>query len=596
MPLRSNFAKQSFSMITLLAILTAILALLATPSPLFGCYSVIVGKEASADGSVIFGHNEQNGGRRIINLMVIPRIKHMPGEMVRLLRGGRLPEVEETYSFIWSENPGLEFSDTYINEWGVAVASNYCPTRENDGEIVEGGIGYMLRRLVVQRAKTAREGVEIAGELIDRFGYVASGRTLVIADPNEAWLLSMVRGKHWLAERVPDDEVAFLPNVHIITDVDLDDRDNFIGSPDIVEYAIKRGWFDPKRGESFSFRAAYNRAPDRWDPRQLTGISLVAKWIRNLPRTRQLPFSVKPDRKLTVKDVIDILRYHGPGGSICSPHTQEAAVFQLRSWLPPEIGCIYWRASAEPCSGVLIPWYLGITETPESYHKRAEIGEQLSLLHHFNPPPGTFDYDPKFAWWTFKRLQDLVNEDYKGRIGRVRAVWDEFEAKEFEDQPSLEEEALRLYRKDRALAREFLTRYSCSLALKAAEMAEGLIRDLELGLQTGLPEGSEGEGERSKMGVEGFSLSCNFPNPFDSETTIIYRLPRTCKVQISIYSPSGHLIRTLVDGKGRPGEHSVRWDGRDEEGERVASGVYFCRMIAGDFEIIRKIALIRGLR
>jgi dipeptidase len=113
---------------TLLIIIVSILIAEVPSSSVLGCYTVTVGKDASADGSVIFGHNEQNGGSRIINLRVIPRIKHNSSEVVKLLRGGTLPEIPETYSFIWSENPGLEFSDTYINEWGVAVASNGCPT------------------------------------------------------------------------------------------------------------------------------------------------------------------------------------------------------------------------------------------------------------------------------------------------------------------------------------------------------------------------------------------------------------------------------------------------------------------------------------
>jgi dipeptidase len=574
-----------------LSVILTIASALAVTSSALGCYAVIVGKGASSDGSVIFGHNEQNGGRRIINLRVIPRIRHKPGEMVRLLRGGSLPEVEETFSFIWSENPGLEFSDTYINEWGVAVASDSCPTKETRGEIVEGGIGYMLRRLIIQRARSAREGVRIAGELIDRFGYVASGRTLVIADPNEAWLLSMVRGKHWVARRVPDDEVAFLPNVHIITEIDLNDERNFMGSPDIIEYAIKRGWFDPKNGKPFSFREVYNISSNRRDLRQWIGLSLVSMRMRDLPRDKQLPFSVKPDRKLGVKDVIDILRYHGPKGSICTPSTQEASVFQLRSWLPPEIGCIYWRTSGEPCCSVLIPWYLGITETPESYYKPVDVERQLSLSHHFNPSPGTFEYDPKFAWWTFKRLQDIVNEEYEARIKRVRAVWGDFEAREFKDQPSVEEEALKLYFKDRKGARRFLTEYSRGLALKAAEVANGLIRELMGDLQTGV-EGIEVKPERVERSRD-FHLLRSYPNPFSSETMIVYEVSEGCEVRICIYASGGELIRTLVDGKHPPGKHSTVWDGRDDKGQKVGSGVYFCRMMAGGRTVVRKLALIR---
>ena len=198
------------------------------------CFTVIVGKKASADGSVLFGHNEQNGGRRIINYRYIPRIKYKSGSMVLLKNGGTLPEVTETYALIWQQNPGVEFGDSYFNEWGVVVSSDSCGTREDRfkelvarGDITDGGIGYMLRRLIAQRARTAREGVQIAGELLNRFGYSASGRSYIIADPSEAWVLAVSRGKHWIAQRCPDDEVVLLPNIHIIgPEANLKDTQN----------------------------------------------------------------------------------------------------------------------------------------------------------------------------------------------------------------------------------------------------------------------------------------------------------------------------------------------------------------------------------
>ena len=88
--------------VVFIAILTLVAMVISSPA--LGCYAVIVGKKASADGSVLFGHNEQSGNDRIINLRVIPRIKHGTDEVVKLQYGGMLPEVSETYSFIWSED------------------------------------------------------------------------------------------------------------------------------------------------------------------------------------------------------------------------------------------------------------------------------------------------------------------------------------------------------------------------------------------------------------------------------------------------------------------------------------------------------------
>jgi len=465
--------------------LAAILAVGLFASSANGCYAVVVGKEASTDGAVLLGHNEQNVGQRFLNFRKIPRIKHKDGETIRLRGGARIPQVKESYAFLWSENPGIAYSDGYLNEWGVAVVTDGCPDRaeelrklEAEGQLVKGGIAYMLRRLIAERAKTAREGVQIAGELIERVGYPSS-RTLVIADSKEAWLLSMSRGKHWVAQRVPDDAVALLPNVYIIGEVNLKDTTSFLGSQDLVEYAVKKGWYDPAGGERFSFSKAYGQQQKRlMDERQWRGQCLVTGEDIEQEPDRRLPFSVKPAHKLSVKDVIKILRCHGKGG-VCKEATQEAAVFQLRSNMPVDIGCIYWRSSAEPCISVLTPWYCGITGTPREYYKPVGVKENLTLKFHFSESSEKFKPDDRHAWWVFKGLQDKVRADYENRIGIVRAVWDEYEAELFADQSAVESRALKLYRKNKSAARDYLTDYSRNVALRAVRKARGLAKRLK---------------------------------------------------------------------------------------------------------------------
>ncbi|RLE00680.1 MAG: hypothetical protein DRJ11_11280, partial [Candidatus Aminicenantes bacterium] len=255
------------------------------------CFAVVVGKKASSDGSILVGHNEQNRGRRIVNYRYVPRLKFPPGIKIKLKNGGTLEEVPQTFAFIWQENPGVEFGDSYFNEWGVVIVSDACPSREDSyeelvkrGEIRDGGIGYLLRRLVAQRARTAREGVKIAGELIERFGYTSMGRTYVIADPNEAWILAVVRGRHWIAERCPDDGVVLLPNLYIIgQEADLEDTNNVLSSPGLVDYARRRGWYNPASGQPFSFKDVFTPPPRKnsfrekygVDPRQWYAQSLV---------------------------------------------------------------------------------------------------------------------------------------------------------------------------------------------------------------------------------------------------------------------------------------------------------------------------------
>lgn len=463
-------------------LLPIVLLLTCIVSQVCACFAVIVGRGASADGSVLVGHNEENYGERVLNFRRIPRRKFEPGASVRLRRGGELPQVPETWALFWSENPGLEFSDGYMNEWGVAVVSDNCPTREDDydalvarGEIRDGGIGYMLRRLVALRARSAREGVRLAGSLVERFGYVQSGRTYAIADANEAWLVAVVAGRRWVAQRVPDDSVVILPNVHVIGEVNLDDTDNFLASPDLIDYAVMRGWYHPERDGPFDFRLVY-QTPDRTaaDNRQWRGQQLVTGADTPFSPTEVLPFCVSPKEKMTVASVAAILRDHTETLALFKTGTQETAVFQLRAKMPPAIGCVYWRTTGRPDTSVLTPWYAGVIEVPVCYYRPADLETHLSLKHHFEPPADAFDIDLSRAWWKFKMLQGAVDGNFAQRFKVVRSTWTGMEKRLFDGQAAVERKALELWNADKNAAITFLTDYSDRVAIEACEEADRL--------------------------------------------------------------------------------------------------------------------------
>jgi dipeptidase len=147
--------------------------------------------------------------------------------------------------------------------------------------------------------------------------------------------------------------------------------------------------------------------------------------------------------------------------------------------MPAEIGCVYWRSSAEPCTSVLTPWYCGISETPKEYYKPVDVIENLTLECHFSESAEKFAPDGEHAWWVFKKLQDAVRADYEGRIEKVRSVWDKFEAGLFTDQPAVEEKALKLYRKDKSAAQAYLTKYSQDVALRAVSRARELTEQIK---------------------------------------------------------------------------------------------------------------------
>jgi len=309
-----------------------------------------------------------------------------------------------------------------------------------------------------------------------RFGYVFSGRSYVIADAREAWVFAVVEGRRWVAQRVPDDRVVILPNVHVIGETDFSDATNFLAAPDLIDYAVRRGWFDPDGGEPFNFRKAYGVRPvDQPDPRRLRGRQLVMGRDAAESSNDPLSFGVEPKKKMTVAAVLEILRDTGGSVPLCTPVTQEGTVFQLRSEMPVPIGCVYWRTTAAPYTSLLTPWYVGTTSTPPHYSISATIEKAVSLDHHFEPPMDTFDSDSTLAWWKFKRLQDLVCEDFSNRVANVRAAQAAFEGELFKRQPAVERKALELWQTDPDQARKYLTEYCADAAARACREADRMM-------------------------------------------------------------------------------------------------------------------------
>jgi dipeptidase len=478
----------------------------------FGCSALIAGRNTTVDGSILFAKTEDDTPDDIDFLWYIPRRHHEPGSVVRLQNGGAIPQVPETYAYFWDQCPGTAFSNNIVNEWGVSLGSDACPSREDPveevvkrGDIVDGGLAFELRIILAERAKTAREAVELAAELLDTYGYNASGRCLHIVGPKEAWQLQMVRGKQYIARRVRDDEVAITANTYTIREVDMEDRKNFICSPRLIDYAIERGWYDPSSGKAFDFAAAYADPEMHVNPRNTDRTWGMARLLdKDYPvsyeeaRTGILPPAIKPDHKLTVAEIMTIFRDHYEGTAIdstegyrISPHrspvrpiccdaSHRTTIIQQRSWLPPEIGTIVWRALEPPCITCFVPWYLGVTRIPAAFQTaplRADTTLMARVDFHFDMPDETWQPSLESSGYLFKLLGNLADGDYAKTIGFVRKVWDEFEEEEFAMQPAVEETALKLYEKDKLLALEFLTLYSNSLARKSLETARGLIED-----------------------------------------------------------------------------------------------------------------------
>ena len=443
----------------------------------YNCFSIIAGKLSTVDGSVMIAHNEDDSGINFVNVHKVPPMLHPKGKVIRLKNGAELLEASETFGYLWFQIPGQEFADTYMNEKGVIIASNKCTSREDQGELTEGGIGFMLRRIAAQRAGSAREAVKIAGELLSKYGYAGSGRTYCFADADEGWILHAVKGKHWVAQRVPDDRIVVIANYYTIKKVDLSDKENFVGSADIIDYAVKRNWYDPGKGEKFDFAQVYS-SPKSLESmvnilRQWRATNLLAK--KNYEIDERFPFSFMPKRKVRLTDLFRVLRDHYEGteydltdnykkGSpnstknraICDKSTQYSFVATLRSDLPAEIANVVWTAFRRPDTNAYSPWYLSITSPPVGY----TLGSpDTALQDHFNWPKSFFNFDLDYAFWNYAKLSDLVDQAYKDRIRYTRKEWKNLENFLLKSRKKKEKEFLYLLEKKKNIAINFITNY-----------------------------------------------------------------------------------------------------------------------------------------
>jgi dipeptidase len=457
-----------------------------------GCFSIVAGKNASTDGYVIMAHNEDDTIPQIVNHHKVPRRKYVHGDKVRLRNGGQLDQVEQTWAYIWSEMPGMLFSDSYINEWGVSITSDNCPSREDKPQITDGGIGYMLRRLVAERTKTAREGVLLAGRLVERFGYIDSGRTYFICDPDEGWLFCVVNGKHWLAQRVKDDQVAMVANTYTVHHVELSDKDNFLASKDIIQYAVLRGWYKPEEDGSFDFAGAYANPKSASSlsniGRQWSGLSYVVD--KPIPLGLNLPFSVVPKQKVDVAQIKKIMRHDNNAKilqsssltkntdksacAICRGSTQTSFVAQLRRNMPLDIGIVYWVCLAPPRTSFYIPFHFGIPDFPEGFSSKSE---RPSVIFYNERVGSDFRADSLQAFWTFSNFYDKINNAFAQAVTRVKAQAEQIEDNALSMQRPLEETACGIYAEDKVAAMRILASYSNGIYLSSLEAMDRVLSE-----------------------------------------------------------------------------------------------------------------------
>lgn len=484
-----------------------------------GCTSILVGKLASVDGSTITSHSCDSGTDRTW-IKLEPHLKHEKGAMAKIYMDpkrtkgpddpdridmGEIPQVRETYKFMNAAYPIMNEHQLAIGE---TTTGGKRELRSEEGLIDAPE----LYRLILERAKTAREAIKVADELTKKYGYNDWGECFTFADPKEVWHFEILGpgngkiGAVWAAVRIPDDEIGVSANAHRIRQIDRKKKDYYMASDNVFSLAKEMGWWDSKSGKPFEFCYAYaNRRSLGSRRREWRVLSLLAPSLKLDPNSENYPFSVKPDKKVTVPDILAIFRdtyadtpfdmtkdlvvqrrsrrrsgeeeaeqkvemVKSPMANpfmssdtralfhiqrermICCERATYLQITQSREWLPDEIGGVVWLGYDNPATTPHIPFYIGIDQMPDSYMV-----------------DGRERFRRDCAWWAFRRASKLATFRYGDMKGDLEKVWKAMEDDAFAKQKEIEEEALRLYKSDPSKAREFLTKYCHEIANKAVE-------------------------------------------------------------------------------------------------------------------------------
>lgn len=448
------------------------LAAFALPSN--ACFTVIVGKNVSATGEILVGHNEDNEMRIITSQYWVDPATHEEGELIEFEpAAAKIPQVKKTLGFWWSQTlapTGYSFSDGFVNEKGVVVVSNNCNQTIEKGEKVnEGGIGYGIRRLVAERAASARDGVNLAIDLVKKYGYFQEGRTYTIADANEAWQLVLLRGSRYVARKVQDDEIAFLANAINITNIDLKDTANVIASPDLIENAIKKGTYkpkDPKNFSDFNLRKAYQldeRTSADWTKER---VRVLLNYItgKDYKDEHAFPMSMKLKNKVSYEQVRQMISghskhevrnsgwYHQGMNDICNIGTYDSVVYVLRQ---NPLFTLAWRTNGRPSQQFSYPQYpLAGAAIGQNF-----MDPKTGTAAQFHAKPEQLSYRADRPVYTFLAMQNFLDwqhQDYPIFAKNKRA----FEKQAAAEVHKADKEGRMLYRVDPAKAKAFLHEFN----------------------------------------------------------------------------------------------------------------------------------------
>jgi dipeptidase len=472
---------------TLSLLSATLLSLIGTSAD--ACTGLIVGKGASADGSVMIARNEDYGVNNWNKHLVFHPAQQNEGTQWKLGNGLTVPMPKAflAYSAIrdWdaatSDPAGKYYEERGINEANVAIsATTSAEVNERalkaDPLIEKGVIEAIIPTLILPQARSAKEGVELLGHYVETHG-AGEGNSLYLADVNEAWLMEIGSGHHWIAVRVPDDSYAMVANGLRIHGVNLDDAD-VLHSPKLLEFVQQHKLLDNADPKAFNFAKAFGVIADPYNvDREWLGQQLLSASHKQATRQAQYPLFMKPDAPIAVPDVTKLLSatYQGTplDGKAERPiridRQLESHIIQLRKEMPKELQGLIWQSYGVLAESVMMPIYNTLESYPLPYRS------------------GSDSYSDDSAYWQFRSLTALANTNPDKYLPLLRGVWDKESKKLYQEVTVLDKTLKQTYASDKATALGLASDYSYG----QLEQNYQLAKELRYKLMTDLTKSSE---------------------------------------------------------------------------------------------------------
>lgn len=438
----------------------------------------------TADGSMILSRSSDFDAMKAINFEVHKDTDFGPEEFIALDSKFRCPLPKKALGYTALPDytfPG-EWGSAGYNSEGIGMSSTETIFSSEkalavDPYVPDGLAENCTYNIVLPYIHSAREGVERLGMLIEKYGS-AEGFAIGFIDDREVWYLENAGGHRWLACRQPDDKYFVTGNQSRFRDYDPDDKDNYLASSDLMEFAESKGLWKPSEGK-FDFHEAYTRdelLDTTYNYPRVWGLQkMLSPDIKNDVTKNTFPVYAKAEHRITIGDLRKAFRFHYDGTThdpypnknpkepyrpVSIFRTTQTHIMQVRQDLPTEIGHLSYVALGMADLGVFLPLYQGVTSYPKAYM----IGNGRS--------------DNDSAYWKFRKVMTLAMTDYPVYAPIVKEVYAKLEAENDLRQKEMEAAYLKMYKKEPMKARDMLLQFSNDVLNRALEVADDLANDL----------------------------------------------------------------------------------------------------------------------